>query len=135
MNYQKLVDIAKQDWKSRPNLAEACERLINAVNERPSHKFRHMTFSNIKTLSGVELEPSDVVLVTQYLCGDKVRLFDAGFEYITDEDNFILDDDNSHFAMTENAIAHPITGDVIYNVKSNVYMFFTLAKNESDSEF
>ncbi|MBB1428743.1 hypothetical protein H5181_20155 [Shewanella sp. SG44-2] len=134
MNYLKLVDTAKKDWESRPNLAEACERLINAVHGMAPNKFRHMTFSYIKNLSGVDLESTDVVLVTQYLCGDRIRLFDAGFEYITDTENFILDDDNSYFAMTENAIAHPISGDVIHDVKSDVYMFFTLAKNEPDNE-
>ncbi|MCU8257232.1 hypothetical protein M2G94_04520 [Vibrio vulnificus] len=124
MNYQKLVDIAKEDWKSNPNLAEACEKIICAVSEKPSSAFRHMTFSTIKGLIDSDINTQDVVRVTQYLCGERIQLLEAGFEYITNEESFILDDDNSHYALTENAIAHPDSGDVIHNVKKNIFMYF-----------
>lgn len=128
MNYQKLVDTAKKDWETKPELALACERLILAISNSQPQALRHMTFSTIRDLINLEIKAQDVVKVTQYVCGDKIQLLDAGFEYITENESFVLDDDNSHFALTKNAIAHPDTGAVIYDVKSNVFMFFNPKK-------
>lgn len=126
MNYLKLVEIAKSDWESSPELAIACEKFIVAAHKTKPSKLQHMTFSGIRDLISMDLNPDDIVRITQYLCGERVNLLEAGFEYISDDEEFILDKDNCHYAFSENAIAHPITGRIIHNVKKDVYMFFNL---------
>ncbi|KGK02586.1 hypothetical protein [Pseudoalteromonas sp. ND6B] len=134
MNYQKLVKIANDDWESVPKLAYACERFIDAIKENNPSALHHMTFSTIKDLIDLDLNSTEVVRVTQYLCGEKLQLLEAGFEYITDEESFILDEDNCYYAFSENAIAHPETGNLISDVKKDIYMFFNLIE-VSQSEY
>ncbi|WP_311747688.1 hypothetical protein [Proteus vulgaris] len=126
MRRQQLIDLVKQDWSSQPKIAQACENVIKNISNKNAEVFRHLTFLSIQKLTNLDLTSEDIVKLTQYLSGERVGLFTAGFEYIDSHDQFILDADNSYYAYFENKIAHPITGHVIENVKSNVFMFFTL---------
>lgn len=126
MSYQKLIDTAKSDWGNRPKLAKACELIIEKISQKDADAWRHLTFSSINTLSESILEPNDVVLITQYFAGDRIGLFKTSFEYIGEDDSFVLDNENSYYAYHENVIVHPISGKLIEDVKDDVFMFFTL---------
>lgn len=128
MSYQKLIEQAKQDWEKKPDIAQACENVIKKISSKEAEAFRHLTFSSIKKLSESSLDLHDIVRLTQYLSGDRVGLFTTGFEYIGEEGNFILDKENSLYAHNQNKIAHPSTGKVITDVKNDVFMFFSLSK-------
>jgi len=126
MSYQKLLEIVRTDWESMPNLASACEKIIEKISQKDAKAWQHLTFASINNLSDSMLEPHDVVRITQYLAGERVKLFKTGFEYIGEEGQFILDSENSYYAYHENAIAHPETGKLIEDVKNDVFMFFTV---------
>ncbi|MGC4734075.1 hypothetical protein [Providencia hangzhouensis] len=127
MSSQQLIDLVKQDWSGQPEIAQACENVIkNIISEKNAEVFRHLTFLAIQKLTDSALTSEDIVRLTQYLSGERVGLFSAGFEYIGLHGQFVLDADNSRYAYFENKIAHPVTGDVINDVKDNVFMFFAL---------
>lgn len=126
MSYQKLLETVRTDWENMPDLARACEMVIEKISQKDAESLQHLTFASINQLSESTLEPNDVVRITQYLAGERVGLFNTGFEYIGPEGQFILDDENSHYAYHENAIAHPQTGQLIEDVKNDVFMFFSV---------
>ncbi|EKG1750900.1 hypothetical protein O1P67_003249 [Vibrio cholerae] len=126
MSYQKLREIVRTDWESMPNLASACEMIIEKISQKDAKAWQHLTFASINNLSDSMLESHDVVRITQYLAGERVGLFKTGFEYIGEEGQFILDSENSYYAYHENIIAHPETGKLIEDVKNDVFMFFTV---------
>ncbi|MUK78457.1 hypothetical protein GNP84_16360 [Aliivibrio fischeri] len=126
MSYQKLIEVAYQDWEENPDFAKACENVITKISSKEADAFRHLTFSSIKRLSESSLDINDIILLTQYLSGDRISLLTTGFEYIGQYGNFILDEENSYYAYYENSIAHPVTGEIIKDVKNDVFMFFTL---------
>ncbi|ENO8809587.1 hypothetical protein ACCE85_001573 [Photobacterium damselae] len=109
-----------------PNLALACELIIENISQKDAKAWQHLTFASINNLSNSMLEPHDVVRITQYLAGERIGLFKTGFEYIGEKGQFILDNENSYYAYHENAIAHPETGELIKNVKNDVFMFFSV---------
>ncbi|MCG9776804.1 hypothetical protein [Photobacterium damselae] len=126
MSYQKLLETVRTDLESMPNLATACEIIIEKISQKDAKAWQHLTFASINNLCNSMLKPHDVVRITQYLAGERVKLFKTGFEYIGEEGQFILDSENSYFAYHENTIAHPETGKLIKDVKNDVFMFFTV---------
>lgn len=131
MNYQKLLKVAKQDLEYRPDLSEACSNVLVSLFEGElsrivAKKRLHLTFGSIRKASKVDLTANQVVDLTQYLCGSRMNLFDVGFEYISDDEQFVLSEENSVLANQEDMLAHPRTGALIYDVQDKVYMFFTM---------
>ncbi|EPM5497405.1 hypothetical protein ACTM7A_001341 [Vibrio fluvialis] len=126
MSYQKLLETVRTDWENMPKLAKACEMVIEKISTRKAESLQHLTFASINNMSESTLDPNDVVRITQYLAGERIGLFKTGFEYIGREGEFILDSENSYYAYYENVIAHPQTGQLIEDVKNEVFMFFSV---------
>ena len=128
MTYQTLLHRINEDLSNNPELLRACKEVLDEVNSKPKNNFRHVTYSKFAEISGSHLDREDVASLTRYLCGDRVKLFNLNFEYIdADTDaNFILDEENSRSVVKENAIAHPLTGELIENASKNVFVFFSM---------
>lgn len=132
MSYHKLFDYINEDWGQNPSIHHACYKLISNITSGNPEDFTHLTFNSIYKLTGSELDQKDLIQITQYLSGDRANLLTPRFEYIGEEESFVLSDENSYYAVNEDAIEHPKTGKVIKGVKSDVFMFFELNSTKSD---
>ncbi|MEZ8148375.1 hypothetical protein [Enterovibrio norvegicus] len=126
MSYQKLCNLAEKDWKDNQLIYSACKKVISKVTQGNPCDFAHLTFSSFDSFTDFSLCSEDVVRLAQYLSGDRIGLFKLGFEYITEEESFVLCVDNATYAVLENAIEHPRSGELIENVQDDVFVFFEL---------
>lgn len=134
MSYQKLLKTVKADLEQYPKYARACELIITKIQKKDAAAWQHLTFSTLNDLSEKTLNPDEVVQVAQYLSGEKIKLFKPGFEYIGIHGQFILDRDNSYYAIQENRIAHPVSGEEINDISDSVFMYFTLSYGVANNE-
>ncbi|WP_137168936.1 hypothetical protein [Marinomonas sp. FW-1] len=132
MTYDEMIRIAYVDWGDESPIAAACENIVKRIREGTPDSFSHLTFTSIHRISKLDLSRDQLICLVQYLSGERVPLFKVGFEYIGENESFILDSENSYYAKTEGAIAHPETGEVIENVKADVYMFFYISSRDRD---
>lgn len=124
--HERLITLAREDWGQDSDMVKACENIVSEISKKKAEALRHLTFASIHKLSGSILEAKDIIRLTQYLSGERICLFKTGFEYITDTDSFVLDAENSYHAVHKNIIAHPVTGELIHDVKHDVFMFFSV---------
>lgn len=118
------------DWSENIRIANACKSIVSTCLDKHMGEKDYLYLNNIASISGIDnISLEELGVVTQYLSGSRASFFNSGFEYSDYEDCFTLDDDNCHYVMSENAIAHPETGHIIHNAKDNVYMFFVVAEN------
>lgn len=132
MSYPKLFDYIHEDWGSESPISHACYKLINTIASGRPEDFAHLTFGSIYKLTGSSLEQGELIQTAQYLSGDKANLLTARFEYINEDESFVLSEENSSYAVNEDAIEHPETGQVIEGVKDDVFMFFELNLNNKE---
>ncbi|CAH1195899.1 conserved hypothetical protein [Vibrio harveyi] len=132
MSYPKLFDYINQDWGKDSPISYACYRLIAKIASGRPEDFSHLTFNSIYKLTGSKLAQKDLIQIAQYLSGDRANLLTARFEYISEDESFILSDENSYYAVNEDVIEHPDSGKVIEGVKDDVFMFFELNLKNSD---
>ncbi|MEI8607824.1 hypothetical protein P4S70_01285 [Enterovibrio sp. Hal110] len=111
------------------SISVACYKLIAKIASGHPENFAHLTFNSIHRLTGSKLPQGDLIQIAQYLSGDRANLLNARFEYINDDENFVLSEENSYYAVNDDAIEHPTTGKVIEGVKDDVFMFFELNMN------
>lgn len=90
-----------------------------------AHKkdLKHMTYSLVAQVVGSK-RPDEVLRITQYLSGERVKLLEMKFELIIDDAITPLEDEVVYHAETTGSLIHPETGNPVADYEGHVYPYF-----------
>lgn len=119
----KIVEQINEDW-SKKLQSEICIAILNYLLDDKSRNLSHITYGSLQKVVGNNYDNRDLLIAIQYLCGDKIKLLEAKFELI-DEDNFF---DISNYelknARKTGKLVHPDTGELITDFEKRVFIYF-----------
>lgn len=122
-DWSEAIDIIIDDFGDT-STSDICIDIIRYMSESPVDKLSHIAYGSIKTVLSQDYSDDDILKAIQYLCGDRVHLFDAGFEFIDGDDVFHLSPSDVKMARTEGKLVHPRDGELLSDFGHNVFIFF-----------
>ncbi|OEU52308.1 MAG: hypothetical protein BA861_07005 [Desulfobacterales bacterium S3730MH5] len=121
---QQITDRIREDWGDSPQ-SRICLTILDYIRTYPGGRLSHITPGSLHRLFGGEYDDPHILGAAQYLCGDRVRILDIRFELIdTDDQTFVLDNEDIREAEETGCLIHPETGDPVKNFKNKVFIFF-----------
>jgi hypothetical protein len=123
MNKQRLIDMVVEDWGNKPQ-ADICISIINYLYKRIDNPPSHITHGFLRKVAGNHYQDDDLLLAVQYLCGARLKLLEAKFEFIEDEEVFELSNNEVKQAQRTGFIIHPKTGEQVKSFEDKVFVYF-----------
>lgn len=128
---QKIVKQIKNDWSNKIQ-SEICIAILNYLFHDKSKNITHITYTSLRKVTGDKYANEDLLMAIQYLCGDRIKLLDAKFELIENEQLFDISNIELKEARETGVLVHPETGELIKDYEDKVFIYFqpsSLSKN------
>ena len=121
MNRDDVTAMIKEDWGDSPQ-SHICNLVFQYLLSRK--KAKHITYHRFKVLVGVNYLDEQILEAINYLCGSRVNLLSAKFEFIDGERVFPVEVGDVKEADSSGELVHPETGELVKNYKEKVSIYF-----------
>lgn len=118
-----LTELICEDWSGSSHV-EICIQILNYVVEYPASKLKHISYGSLKKLVGPKFTDEQLLVSIQYLCGERVPVLEPNFEFIENDELYIIPNSEIEEARRKGVLIHPLTGEEIYDFENCVFMFF-----------
>lgn len=129
MKLEHALDVIATDIKPTED-RQAFFRVAEYIFAHKS-EIEHLSYSAIAKLAQIQV-PDQLLRLTQYLAGERVKLLEMKFELVIDNDITPLDDETIYHAETSGELIHPETGVPIENYSRHVYPYFVVSAEVSN---
>jgi hypothetical protein len=117
-------DLASQfpmEWK-------ASTRILDFVSSERKENLTHISFGKLFEVSGVD-SMTKVAKTAQYLTGARAELLELKFEFVDGDFTVDVSYDDVHHLRETGEFKHPLTGELVVDAESKVFMYFGLGVN------
>ncbi|WP_433694624.1 hypothetical protein [Herbaspirillum seropedicae] len=107
----------------RPAIAKIIDYLISA---RPEN-VRHLSFGMIQQVIGLQDNDDDhrtLYRTIAYITGERTQLLELVFQYVMDDFEHVLDDDEEAEYKATGVYSDPRTGEVVTDSADHIHVFF-----------
>lgn len=110
--------------ETEPNVARACDSIIDYVMCHKHPERLHLTFSLLKRETPATSD-KDLMLAIQFLSGATARFLEMKFEFMDDDGEYYpLSANDIAQARKHHALGHPITGELMRDYDDRVLVYF-----------
>ncbi len=115
-----------EDWGDGSPQFFACVKIFEYLRSRPIEQLKHLTLGGLKISINHDVLDTDLLLATQYLCGERVPVLALHFEFLDEDDNYHeISRGDMYFAEKYGRMVHPVSGEFIENYDENIFIYFT----------
>lgn len=118
------VDIKRrihQDLERSNEVLVICERIVDFLESEDPEQLKHLSFGHLASIS--KAPQTELFTAIQYLTGT-IELLVPMFEFIDDDDIFLIEPSDIQEARKDGEFYHPITGELVVDFESHVFMHF-----------
>ena len=123
---QEIEKQIYQDWSSKKPQSDICVSILDYLIRNKSKPLSHITYGSLKKIIHTNYSNQDILSAIQYLCGDRIKLLEAKFELIDNEEYYDIPNDELNEARKTGELLHPKTGEQINDYEDKVFKYFQI---------
>lgn len=128
MQKQLFADRIREDWGDSLE-AEICIKILNHLYQFGIENTYQISFEGFKLLIDRTDANAELLKAIQYLCGDRVNLLTASFNFAVQESWITIPKTDIKEALKTGVFLHPQTGEVIKDFEQKVFLTFEPSEN------
>jgi hypothetical protein len=122
--YQRALEYASMDFDEADPVRRAFVNIVVFLSSNV-HQLRHLTFGMLRDAAQLTKDDGEILHRTiAYLTGARANLLCIGYEYIDEDFEHELDDEEKRSFLESGEFFDPRTGMLVNEGASKIYVFF-----------
>lgn len=123
--YQRALEYASLDFDEADPVRRAFVNIVHFLVDNPTDNLRHLTFGMLRTAAQLAVDDGEILHRTiAYLTGSRAKLLFIRYEYIDEDFEHELDEDEIDAFVNKGEFFDPRNGMPVQDSADSMYVFF-----------